>query len=121
MRHLFKIELMMLGLAVVATAIASGCANAPLNTEMSRSEIRTAENSGALEVPRSSLHLQLAKKELDLAKWLSKRGMKEKTASMLLRAEADADIAVALSKGDNEKSEAQATLDRVHYLRQMNP
>jgi hypothetical protein len=40
---------------------------------------------------------------------------------MLLRAEADAELAVALSRGDVEKSEARAAAERVRQLRQDNP
>ena len=40
---------------------------------------------------------------------------------MLLRAEADAELAVALSRGDAEKSEARAAAERVRQLRQDNP
>jgi regulator of protease activity HflC (stomatin/prohibitin superfamily) len=63
----------------------------------------------------------MAKEELELAKGLSAKGEKKRAASMLLRAEADAELAVALSRGDAEKSEARAAVERVHQLRQDNP
>jgi hypothetical protein len=122
MRHVSKIEIMVFAMAFVATAIAAGCASAPpMRTEASTSGIRAAEEAGAAKVPQASLHLQLAKEELELANGLAANGEKEKAASMLLRAEADAELAVALSHGDAEKSEALAAMERVRQLRQDNP
>ena len=121
MRHVSKIGIMVFAVAVVATAITAGCASAPLRTEASTSGIRAAEEVGAAKVPQASLHLQLAKEELELANGLAAKGEKEKAASMLLRAEADAELAVALSRGDAEKSEAMAAVERVRQLRQDNP
>lgn len=121
MRPLSKIGIMLLAAAVVAVAIVAGCSNTPLRTEASKSGIRAAEEVGAAQIPQASLHLQLAKEELELAKTLSARGEKEKAASMLLRAEADAELAVTLSRGDAEKSEAQSAVERVRKLRQDNP
>ena len=105
----------------MATAIVAGCASAPLRTEASTSGIRAAEEAGAAKVPQASLHLQIAKEELELARGLAARGEKEKAASMLLRAEADAELAVVLSHGDAEKSEAEAAVERVRQLRKDNP
>ena len=121
MRHVLKIKIMMFAVAVVATAIVAGCANAPLRTEASTSGIRAAEEAGAAKVPQASLHLQLAKEELELARGLAAKGEKDEAASMLLRAEADAELAVTLSRGDAEKSEAQAAVERVRQLRKDNP
>jgi outer membrane murein-binding lipoprotein Lpp len=120
MRHVFKIGIMMFAVAVVAVAIVAGCANAPLRTEASTSGIRAAEEAGAAKVPQASLHLQLAREELELAKGLAAKGKKEEAQSMLLRAEADAELAVVLSRGDTERSEARAAVERVRKLRQDN-
>jgi hypothetical protein len=106
--------------AFVATAFAAGCASAPLRTEPSTSGIRAAEEVGAREVPRAALHLQLAEEQLNKAKAYKKDGEDEMAASMLTRAEADAELAVLLSREDAEKSAAQAAVQRVHELRQDN-
>jgi hypothetical protein len=45
---------------------------------------------------------------------------KERAVSMLSRAEVDAELAVALSREDAEKAEAQGAIDRVRQLRQEN-
>ena len=121
MKHVSRIGIMLFAVAVVATGIIAGCASAPLRTEASTSGIRAAEEAGAANVPQASLHLQLAKEELELAKGLSAKGEKERAASMLLRAEADAELAVELSHGDAEKAESRAAMERVRQLRQDNP
>lgn len=117
MRHASKSGIMAVAVVVVATALVAGCASAPLRTEASTSGIRAAEEAGAAKVPQASLHLQLAKEELESAKVLSGKGMKEEATSMLMRAEADAELAVTLSHKDAEKSEAMEAIERVRKLR----
>jgi hypothetical protein len=120
MRHVFKVGVLVFAVAVVATVVAIGCASAPLKTEASTSGIRAAEEVGAADVPQASLHLQLAKEELARAKSLAANDQAEKADSMLMRAEADAELAVALSREDVEKTEAKAAVERVRKLRQDN-
>jgi hypothetical protein len=106
--------------AVLAAAAAtSGCA-ATLRTEKSTSGIRAAEEVGAENVPRAALHLQLAREELQRARALAKGGQMDRATSLLLRAEADAELAVALSREDTEKTEALAAVERVRLLKQDN-
>ncbi len=121
MRLVSKHGIVILAVAAVATAFAAGCSRAPLRTEASTSGIRAAEEAGAAKVPRASLHLQLAKEQLEAARALSAKGEKDKAVSMLSRAEADAELAVTLSRGDVEKREAQAAVARVRQLQQENP
>jgi hypothetical protein len=110
----------MLG-ALITVALAVGCASQPpLRTESSASAIRAAEEVGASEIPRASLHLQLAKEELDRAKGLADRGEKDEAASQLLRAEADAELAVVLSREQTEKTEASQAMERVRQLQTDN-
>lgn len=120
MKHVSKSGIMLITLAVLSTGIVAGCANAPLRTEGSTSGIRAAEEAGAYKVPQASLHLQLAKEELETAKKLADKGEKEMADSMLKRAEADAELAVTLSREDAEKSEAKAAADRARQLRKDN-
>jgi hypothetical protein len=118
MRNVFK-NARALGIgAVVMTTLAAGCASAPLKSEASTSGIRAAEELGAPRNPRAALHLQLAKEELEVAKGLSANGKKEQAASQLLRSEADAELAVALSREAAEQSEAQQAVERARKLRQ---
>lgn len=120
MKHVSRIGISLLAVAIAATGIVAGCANAPLRTETSTSNIRAAEEAGAAKVPQASLHLQLAKEELESAKSLSAKGKKEEAESMLKRAEADAELAITLSHKDTEKAEAREAVERAHQLRKDN-
>jgi len=115
MRYLFLVG----GLFLVA--FTAGCTSSPsLRTDSSTSAIRAAEEVGASEVPRAALHLQLAREELDRARSLSEKGKKEEAASQLLRAEADAELAVVLSQEQDEKAEAEKAMERVRQLQRDN-
>jgi poly-gamma-glutamate capsule biosynthesis protein CapA/YwtB (metallophosphatase superfamily) len=120
MKQVSRPGIMQFAMAIAVTALVAGCANAPLRTEASTSGISAAEEAGAVNVPQAALHLQLAKEELAAARVMSENGEKEKAASMLLRAEADAELAVALSHQDAERSEAIAAVERVRQLRREN-
>jgi Spy/CpxP family protein refolding chaperone len=113
-------RVLMLG-SLLIIVVAAGCASRPaLRTESSTSAIRAAEEVGASGVPRASYHLQLAKEELDRARVLSDKGKKDEAASQLLRAEADAELAVVLSREQGEKLEAAQAMERVRQLRSDN-
>jgi predicted nucleic acid-binding protein len=116
MRSVLKSEF----LVMVLIAITAGCASAPLKTDASTSGIRAAEEVGAADVPKASLHLQLAKEELARAHELAAKYEKAMADSMLLRAEADAELAVLLSREDAEKTEANAAMERVRQFRNNN-
>jgi hypothetical protein len=121
MRHISKTAIMVFAMAAASTAVAVGCASTPpLRTEASTSGIRAAEEVGAAKVPQASLHLQLAKEELENAKSLAAKDQKEMAVSMLSRSEADAELAVALSREDAERAEAVAAVDRARQLQQEN-
>jgi len=120
-RHVSELGTMVFVAAVAATAIAAGCASAPLRTEASTSGIRAAEEVGAKNVPRAALHLQLAKEWLEKATKLYEQGEKEQAASLLARAEADGEMAVVLSREDAEKQEAVKAVERVRQLKLANP
>lgn len=99
-----------------------GCATTQaLHTESSSAAIRSAEELGAPAVPQASLHLQLAKEELEAANALNTKGQGEEARSLLLRAEADAELAVALSRVEAERTEAEAAMARVRKLQSENP
>ena len=84
---------------IVPFVIFAGCSGEQtVNNEATTSAIRAAEEVGASSVPSASLYLQLAKEELQNATGLAKDGEKEKAESMLLRAQAVGELAVALSR-----------------------
>ncbi len=118
MRHL---HMVVLAGSVLFAPLFAGCGSSPqLNKEPTTSAIRAAEEVGASSVPSASLYLQLAKEELENAKGIAAKGDKEQAESMLLRAQADGELAVALSRGDADKKEATEAIERVRQLRQDN-
>jgi regulator of protease activity HflC (stomatin/prohibitin superfamily) len=118
MKH---VKMAMLAGSLLLGGVIAGCGSSPaINKEPSTSAIRAAEEVGASGVPSASLYLQLAKEELENAKGLAAKGDKEQAESMLLRAQADAELAVALSRGDADKTEATQAIERVRQLRQDN-
>lgn len=119
MRHM---NMAMLAGSVLFAVVIAGCGSSPaINREASTSSIRAAEEAGASKVPSASLYLQLAKEELENARGLEAKGDREQAKSMLLRAQADAELAVALSRGDEDKTEATKAIERVRQLLQDNP
>ena len=107
-------------LFTTGTLLLAACATSPLVTEKSTSNIRAAEEVGAEKVPRAALHLQYARESLEKARALAKDGQKDAATSMLMRSEADAELAIARSQEDAERQEAEAAVQRVHELRKAN-
>lgn len=115
-----KLSTSRVGFALLVGLIACGPKQA-LHTESSSAAIRTAEEVGASDVPKASLHLQLAREQMETASKLHDDGKREEASSLLLRAEADAELAIALSNASAEKTEAEAAIERVRKLRAENP
>jgi hypothetical protein len=109
---------------VLAVAgLLAGCASAPPpveRMESSTAAIRAAEEVGAPRVPQAALHLQLAKEQSDHAKAVVANGDREQAEGLLMRAEADAELAVALAREDAARSEARQAMDQIRALRQSN-
>ena len=109
-------------LVLIFGACAAGCATTEaLHTEPSSAAIRSAEELGAPDSPQASLHLVLAREEMQAAENLHSKGQVDEANSLLLRAEADAELAIALARVETEKSEAKAAMDRVRKLQSENP
>ena len=102
----------------IFTALAR-CASAPVNTEkLSSTEapIRAAEELGAGKVPEAALELRLAQDQMEQAKQLLKNGDRERADMMLARAQADAELAVALAKEAPLEADAMNAAEQVKAL-----
>jgi len=108
---------------IVTLALAGilGACAAPLpptqRMEANSAAIRSAEEVGAPKVPQAALHLQLAREQTEHAQALLAKGERGNAEGLLLRAEADADLAVALSREDTSKRQAQEAIEQVRKLR----
>lgn len=100
--------------------IASGCAGGVSNEKVAAtdSSIRAAEEVGAPGVPQASLHLQLAKEENGRAQELMTKGDPKHAEGQLMRAQADAELALALAREAPMQVEAQHEADKAHALQQ---
>jgi hypothetical protein len=87
-----------------------------LGAEDSAGAIRAAEEVGAAHNPEAALHLQLAKEQFEHARKLTSADDQPKSTRLLIRARADADLALALTRASTEKLEAQAALEKVKTL-----
>ncbi len=103
--------------AIIGCATDAEAKQGPAPTSPS---INAAEEAGATKIPSASFYLGLAKEELTAAQKLAADDEKEKAVSLLLRADADAQLAAALAHEDAEKTDATETMARVKQLRQDN-
>jgi hypothetical protein len=105
-------------LALAGTACASF---PPPNDTLANSvaSMRGAEEIGANNVPQAALKLQLAQEEVAKAKALMAEGDNEEAHYMALRAINDAELAIALTRENNARAEAdkaQANVDAAKTL-----
>jgi len=87
-----------------------------LGAEDSAGAIRAAEEVGAAHNPEAALHLQLAKEQFEQARRLTSPDDRPASTRLLLRARADADLSLALTRENASKLEAQAALEKVKTL-----
>jgi len=89
------------GLAIGATLLGLGCGGAALPADKltaAEASMRAAEEVGAKSVPRAELHLKLAQEQVEQARRLADDGDEERASQVLVRARADAELAVALAR-----------------------
>lgn len=94
-----------------ATLFGLACGGAAVPTEKltdAEASIRAAKEVGGSSVPQAELHLKLAQEQVDLARKLSADGENERAAHVLLRAKADADLALALARDAQAKQSLEA-------------
>ncbi len=117
-----KWKLEAIGSLLVAGALAgglTGCASVPEPTdrmESSAAAIRAAEEVGANKVPQAALHLQLAHEQEASAKRAMADGDKEQAGSLLMRAQSDAELAVALARENQTHIDAEQATQKSKAL-----
>jgi len=109
-----------IGLGVLVPALGIGCGSAPPPTARlgsSEAAIRSAREVGAPNDPKAALHLKLAEEQRAKAEALVKEGKNEEAEGLLMRAEADAELALALARSAQMKAEADKTMESVQELK----
>jgi hypothetical protein len=110
-----------LSLATSALLIVA-CGGAAIPQEQltsSKATISVAQVEGAPNEPKAQLHLKLAQEQVAKAEALIADGDNEEAAQIIERAQADADLAVALAKEAKAKKEAQATMEQLEQLQRL--
>lgn len=107
----------LIGAASVALA---ACASSPIPADRlakSQAAIRSAQDQGAEGAPNAALHLKVANDGLSLARRLIAQGDNKRAEYILMRAESDAEAAIALTHENQARMDAQRTLDEVQKLK----
>src|SRR3954470_17300009 len=109
-------------LAVVASLITggAGCGGYPAPTErlaMAEAAIRGAQELGATRLPLGALHLKLAQEHSAKAQQLMEDGYNEAAELSLRRAQADAELAIALIKEHEASERTKAAHARLEQAR----
>jgi hypothetical protein len=86
--------------------------------ENSAAAVRAAEEVGATHSPTAALHLQLAKEQFEYASQLKHPDQRAKADRLMMRAQADAELALALARSEDEKAAAQGAVDKVKKFKQ---
>jgi hypothetical protein len=112
--------------AISAAAVMgiAGCGGAPApNAKVASSEaaIRAAQETGSANVPRAALHLKLAEEQLASGKALIRDNENKRAEYVLMRAQADAELAIALSHVASSNVQAGAAVDNARAVRTGTP
>jgi hypothetical protein len=114
---------MQLGVGVVGGIAALGlvaCGSVPPPHEReasSQAAIRTATEMNAQQVPQAALHLKLAQEQFEKGKALMNDGDNGRASYVLMRAQADAELALALARENKTRTDAQVLIDRLKAAR----
>jgi hypothetical protein len=96
------------------------CASSPVpNAKIASSQaaIRAAQEVGSANLPRAALHLKLAEEQLQSAKALIRDNDNSRAEYVLMRAQADAELAIALSRTAASNAKAGAAVDAARAVR----
>jgi len=93
-----------------------GCGSYPVPVDglaAAQGSIRAAQEVGTTSDPRAALHLKLAQEQLDEAKKLMADKENKRAEALLLRASADAELALALSREATMRAKAKAVQEEL--------
>jgi hypothetical protein len=102
---------------VSALTVACGGSPTPIRSlAETRAAVRSAEEMGARAVPRAALHLKLAQDQLGAAEREIADGDGDDARPLLLRARADAELALAYARSEHTRREALEARRKVDEL-----
>lgn len=107
--------------APVAAVFVFACGSSPkpvAQIASSEGAIRGATEAGAQSVPAATLYLQLAQESRDKALRLVEKDKNQEASGLLLRSEADAELALAIARAEKAKHDANSATERVEDLKE---
>lgn len=107
---------LLIGTLAACVSACGGAAQPQAQLSDANAAVRAASEVGAADVPEASLHLKLARDQIAEARQLMKQGENDKARWVLVRAQADAEAAVAQAKAveaQQEAARAQAQIDEL--------
>lgn len=114
-----------ISLLVIAAAALAGCASGGAvpadRLATSKAAVKSAEDMGAAKDPTAALHLRLAREQLEVGRKLIIDGDTDRARLVLMRAEADADVALNLSRERAAKMAAAKANDDLRAVRSSMP
>lgn len=112
-----KLSFLSLGLAVAL--VACGSQQMPTaRVASSEAAVRAAHEVGASQIPEASLHLRMAEDQLKTANRLIKDGEPEKAEWLLVRSQADAELAIGLTRESKAKAGADQAQQKLQSVQQ---
>lgn len=111
-----------LGLSALSLSTAA-CGGAAVSQEAvvaANSSVAAAEAVGAQNEPQASLHLKIAKDDIEYAEQLIEENKNDKARAALERAKYDADLASALTREVRTKEAAEKAAARIEELQKKN-
>lgn len=105
---------------LAAVALMGACASYPVPAQRLayvESTSRAAEQTGANAIPQAQLHLRLAHEGIAEAQALIANKENKRADYVLIRAQSDAELALAEANEQTARNEAKATLDQIATLR----
>jgi hypothetical protein len=113
---------LVLSFSMVAGALAlSACGSSAVPRDqltMAQAAVKGAEVGGAADEPKAALHLKLAREEIAKATALINDGENEEAARMIARAQADADLSLALSKQAAARRETLEAKEQIEQIKE---
>lgn len=107
--------------SIIVLALLSACGGSAPVPDAQRTEtlsaIRAAEEVGAPTVPQAALHMKMARDQIATAEALIRDDENEQATLILLRAQADAELALELAREHQMRQEAADAKAKVEELR----
>jgi predicted metal-binding transcription factor (methanogenesis marker protein 9) len=110
-----------IGKLVLCAAFLLSCGGTPKppTEELSKAKavVRAADEVGAKDAPRAALHLKMANDQITSAEELIEKKKMSQARYLLMRAEADAELSIALAKAASKEQEAEEAMAKVQKLK----